>query len=90
MTTNDGDGFVKRDSIFFQIFQQSQCCYLICYPVAPENANTIGIAFASIVAVKGAEVCEIDGVFLPPGDQPGWLYYAEFSFGTVAFVMNGW
>ncbi len=76
MTTNDGHGFVKRDSIFFQIFQQSPMLLFDLLPGAPENANRY--RFAS-VAVKEPKF-EIDGVFLPPEDQPGVVYYAEVQF----------
>ncbi len=45
-------------------------------PGVPENANRY--RFAS-VAVKEPKF-EIDGVFLPPEDQPGVVYYAEVQF----------
>jgi predicted transposase/invertase (TIGR01784 family) len=69
-------GVVKRDSIFFQIFQQSPTLLFDLLPDAPENAARY--RFAS-VAVKEPKF-EIDGVFLPPDDQPGVVYYAEVQF----------
>jgi predicted transposase/invertase (TIGR01784 family) len=67
---------VKRDSIFFQIFQQSPMLLFDLLPGVPENADRY--RFAS-VAVKEPKF-EIDGVFLPPDDRPGVVYYAEVQF----------
>ena len=67
---------MKRDSIFFQIFQQSPTLLFDLLPGAPDNADRY--RFAS-VAVKEPKF-EIDGVFLPPDDQPGVVYYAEVQF----------
>ncbi len=69
-------GVVKRDSIFFQIFQQSPTLLFDLLPNVPENASRY--RFAS-VAVKEPKF-EIDGVFLPPEEQPGVVYYAEVQF----------
>ncbi len=67
---------MKRDSIFFQIFQQSPTLLFDLLPDAPKNADRY--RFAS-VAVKEPKF-EIDGVFLPPDHQPGVVYYAEVQF----------
>ena len=67
---------MKRDSIFFQIFQQSPTLLFDLLPGEPENAARY--RFAS-VAVKEPKF-EIDGVFLPPEDHPGVVYYAEVQF----------
>ena len=67
---------MKRDSIFFQIFQQSPTLLFDLLPDAPANADRY--RFAS-VAVKEPKF-EIDGVFLPPEGQPGVVYYAEVQF----------
>ncbi len=76
MPTRKEVGVVKRDSIFFQIFQQSPTLLFDLLPNVPENAERY--RFAS-VAVKEPKF-EIDGVFLPPEDQPGVVYYAEVQF----------
>jgi predicted transposase/invertase (TIGR01784 family) len=66
---------MKRDSIFFRLFQQSPTLLFELLPEAPRNANRY--RFDS-VAVKEPKF-EIDGVFLPPDDQPGVVYYTEFQ-----------
>ena len=65
---------MKRDSIFFRLFQQSPTLLFELLPEIPRNAERY--RFDS-VAVKEPKF-EIDGVFLPPDDQPGVVYYSEF------------
>lgn len=66
---------MKRDSIFFRLFQQSPSLLFELLPEVPVNANRY--RFDS-VAVKEPKF-EIDGVFLPPDDKPGVVYYGEFQ-----------
>lgn len=68
--------FMKRDSIFFRLFQQSPTLLFELLADAPENADRY--RFDS-VAVKEPKF-EIDGVFLPPDDKPGVVYYGEVQF----------
>jgi predicted transposase/invertase (TIGR01784 family) len=70
---------VKRDSIFFRLFQQSPTLLFELLPIVPDNADQY--RFDS-VAVKEPKF-EIDGVFLPPDDRPGIVYYAEVQFQKV-------
>jgi predicted transposase YdaD len=67
---------MKRDSIFFRLFQQSPTLLFELLPDAPENADRY--RFDS-VAVKEPKF-EIDGVFLSPDDKPGVVYYGEVQF----------
>ena len=66
---------MKRDSIFFRLFQQSPTLLFELLAETPENADRY--RFDS-VAVKEPKF-EIDGVFLPPDDKPGVVYYSEFQ-----------
>ena len=67
---------MKRDSIFFRLFQQSPTLLFELLAIVPENADRY--RFDS-VAVKEPKF-EIDGVFLPPDDKPGVVYYSEVQF----------
>ena len=67
---------MKRDSIFFRLFQQSPTLLFELLGETPENADRY--RFDS-VAVKEPKF-EIDGVFLPPDDKPGVVYYSEVQF----------
>jgi predicted transposase/invertase (TIGR01784 family) len=67
---------MRRDSIFYQLFQQSPVLLFDLLPVPPENAERY--RFDS-VAVKEPKF-EIDGVFLPPDDRPGVVYFCEVQF----------
>ena len=67
---------MKRDSIFFRLFQQSPTLLFELLGETPENAERY--RFDS-VAVKEPKF-EIDGVFLPPDDKPGVVYYGEVQF----------
>ncbi|WP_448562382.1 Rpn family recombination-promoting nuclease/putative transposase [Trichothermofontia sp.] len=68
---------MRRDSIFYQIFQQLPTLLADLLPDPP--ANAAHYRFAS-VAVKEPRF-EIDGVFLPPeGDRPGLVAFCEVQF----------
>ncbi|WP_448573686.1 DUF2887 domain-containing protein [Trichothermofontia sp.] len=67
----------RRDSLFYQIFQQ--CPALLADLLPDPPANAAAYHFAS-VAVKEPKF-EIDGVFLPPkGEQPGIICFCEAQF----------
>lgn len=67
--------FMRRDSIFYQLFQQFPPLLFQLLPTPPANADTY--RFDS-VAVKEPKF-EIDGVFLP--SQPdGIVYFCEVQF----------
>lgn len=68
---------MRRDSIFYQLFQQFPSLLFELLPRAPENASAY--RFDS-VAVKEPKF-EIDGVFLPPeSDRFGVVYFCEVQF----------
>ncbi|QYO64458.1 Rpn family recombination-promoting nuclease/putative transposase [Leptolyngbya sp. 7M] len=68
---------MRRDSIFYQIFQQIPSVLFELLPNAPINAQAY--RFDS-VAVKEPKF-EIDGVFLPPNTgTPGVVYFCEVQF----------
>jgi len=68
---------MRRDSIFYQIFQQAPTLLFELLESPPANAT--GYRFDS-VAVKEPKF-EIDGVFLPPdGAHPGVVYFCEVQF----------
>jgi predicted transposase/invertase (TIGR01784 family) len=68
---------MRRDSIFFRLFQQSPRLLFELLDQPPENASRY--RFDS-VAVKETKF-EIDGVFLPPdGEPPGTVYFCEVQF----------
>ena len=67
---------MRRDSIFYHLFQRSPSLLFDLIPDPPENANAY--RFDS-VAVKEPKF-EIDGVFLPPEDEPGVVYFVEVQF----------
>jgi predicted transposase/invertase (TIGR01784 family) len=68
---------MRRDSIFYKLFQQSPTLLFELLDAAPNNAA--GYRFES-VAVKEPKF-EIDGLFLPPEtDPPGTLFLAEVQF----------
>jgi predicted transposase/invertase (TIGR01784 family) len=65
---------MRRDSIFYRLFQQSPTLLFQLLETAPANADRY--RFDS-VAVKEPRF-EIDGVFLPPdGDVPGIIFFCE-------------
>ncbi|WP_066380428.1 Rpn family recombination-promoting nuclease/putative transposase [Anabaena sp. CA = ATCC 33047] len=68
---------MRRDSIFYQLFQQSPSLLFELLTNRPTNAEAY--RFDS-VAVKEAKF-EIDGVFLPPeNESPGVVYFCEVQF----------
>lgn len=68
---------MKRDSIFYKLFQQSPSALFQLLKTPPPNAEDY--SFDS-VAVKEPKF-EIDGVFLPPETgKPGTVYFCEVQF----------
>jgi predicted transposase/invertase (TIGR01784 family) len=68
---------MRRDSIFYQLFQQSPELLFELLDEPPANAGSY--RFDS-VAVKEPKF-EIDGVFLPPeSETPGVVYFCEVQF----------
>lgn len=68
---------MRRDSIFYQLFQQSPELLFELLDDPPTNAQSY--RFDS-VAVKEPKF-EIDGVFLPPeSETPGVVYFCEVQF----------
>ncbi len=67
---------MKRDTIFYKLFQQSPTAIFELLPNAPANASSY--RFDS-VAVKEPKF-EIDGVFLPPEDEKGIVFFCEVQF----------
>ena len=67
---------MRRDSIFYKLFQQSPTTLFELVPNPPANAEAY--RFDS-VAVKEPKF-EIDGVFLPPESTPGTVYFCEVQF----------
>jgi predicted transposase/invertase (TIGR01784 family) len=69
--------FIRRDSIFYALFQRSPSLLFELLNVAPDSVNQY--RFES-VAVKEPKF-EIDGVFLPPpSETPGVVYFCEVQF----------
>lgn len=68
---------MRRDSIFYKLFQQSPSLLFDLLATPPANAS--GYRFDS-VAVKEPKF-EIDGVFLPPEtENAGIIYFCEVQF----------
>ena len=67
---------MKRDSIFYKLFAQSPTLLFELIADSPENAASY--RFDSI-AIKEPRF-EIDGVFLPPTDSAGTVYFCEVQF----------
>lgn len=68
---------MRRDSLFYRLFQQSPNLLFDLLPTPPSNASAY--RFDS-VAVKEPKF-EIDGVFLPPEDsESGTVYFCEVQF----------
>jgi len=68
---------MKRDHIFFKIFQQNPSLLFEFVDQKPPEANNY--RFES-VTVKETQF-QIDGVFLPPANaSPKIAYFAEFQF----------
>ena len=68
---------MRRDSIFYKIFQQSPTLLFDLLANPPKNSSAYRF---DCVAVKEAKF-EIDGVFLPPNTgAPGIIYFCEVQF----------
>lgn len=68
---------MRRDSIFYKLFQQYPALLFELLTNQPENASEY--TFDS-VAVKETKF-EIDGVFVPPeNESPGVVYFVEVQF----------
>lgn len=68
---------MRRDSIFYKLFQQSPTLLFDLLETPPANAS--GYRFDS-VAIKEPKF-EIDGVFLPPDtENAGIIYFCEVQF----------
>jgi predicted transposase/invertase (TIGR01784 family) len=67
---------MRRDPIFYQMFQRSPQLLFDLIGDRPDNAADY--RFDS-VAVKEPKF-EIDGVFLPPESEPGTVYFCEVQF----------
>lgn len=67
---------MRRDPIFYQMFQRSTS--LLFDLIGERPTNAIDYRFDS-VAVKEPKF-EIDGVFLPPESEPGIVYFCEVQF----------
>ena len=67
---------MRRDSIFYKLFQQFPRLVFELLPESPLNAQQY--RFDS-VAVKEPKF-EIDGVFLQPDAYPGVVYFCEVQF----------
>ena len=69
--------FMRRDTIFYQLFKRSPTLLFELLEASPDRASEY--RFDS-VAVKEPKF-EIDGVFLPPeGGDPGVVYFCEVQF----------
>ncbi|MBN3907142.1 MAG: DUF2887 domain-containing protein [Nostoc sp. NMS1] len=72
---------MRRDSIFYKLFQQSPTLLFELLTNPPTNANAY--QFDS-VAVKEPKF-EIDGVFLlPESETPGVVYFCEERLGELS------
>jgi predicted transposase/invertase (TIGR01784 family) len=68
---------MRRDSIFYRLFQQFPALLFDLLEHPPANATTYSF---DAVAVKEPKF-EIDGVFLPPASEPpGVVYFCEVQF----------
>jgi predicted transposase/invertase (TIGR01784 family) len=69
--------FMRRDSIFYKLFQQSPSLVFELLTNPPKNAGSYRF---DCVAVKEPKF-EIDGVFLPPENEgAGVVYFCEVQF----------
>lgn len=67
---------MRRDPIFYQMFQRSPQLLFDLIGTRPDNAEEYRF---DCVAVKEPKF-EIDGVFLPPDSEPGTIYFCEVQF----------
>jgi predicted transposase/invertase (TIGR01784 family) len=76
---------VRRDAIFYQIFQRFPSLLFTLLEHPPEQAR--GYRFESIEVKE--PTFRIDGVFLPPEDaSPRTVYFAEFQFQPDEFLYD--
>lgn len=66
---------MRRDTIYYRLFQQSPSLLFELLNSAPANAKEYRF---NSVSVK-EPTFEIDGVFLPPVSSSGIIYFAEFQ-----------
>jgi predicted transposase/invertase (TIGR01784 family) len=72
-----GECFVRRDAIFYQIFQRFPSLLFTLLEHPPEQAR--GYRFESVEVKE--PTFRIDGVFLPPADAfPKIVFFAEYQF----------
>lgn len=68
---------MRRDSIFYKIFQQYPALLFELLANSPENASQYRFDSVSIKEPR----FEIDGVFLPPeNENAGTVYFCEVQF----------
>jgi predicted transposase YdaD len=66
---------MRRDTIFYQLFQQSPTLLFELLPQPPARANEY--VFEAIEVKETA--FRMDGVFVPP-DRSGIIYFCEVQF----------
>ena len=70
---------MRRDSIFYKLFQQYPPLLFELLTNPPENASEYTFDSKAVKETK----FEIDGVFVPPeNDSPGVVYFVEVQFQT--------
>jgi predicted transposase/invertase (TIGR01784 family) len=67
---------MRRDSIFFQLFQQFPTLLFELVDDPPENADRYRFDSVGVKETK----FEIDGVFLPPSGRKGVVFFSEVQF----------
>jgi predicted transposase YdaD len=75
---------MRRDTIFYQLFQQSPTLLFELLPQPPERAAQY--IFEAIEVKETA--FRMDGVFLPP-DPTGIVYFGEVQFQKDELHTNG-
>jgi predicted transposase/invertase (TIGR01784 family) len=67
---------MRRDSIFFRLFQQFPTLLFELVDDPPENADRYRFDSVGVKETK----FEIDGVFLPPSGRKGVVFFSEVQF----------
>jgi predicted transposase/invertase (TIGR01784 family) len=67
---------MRRDSIFFRLFQQFPALLFELLEQPPDDASRYRFDSVGVKETK----FEIDGVFLPPAGKPGTVYFCEVQF----------
>nr|WP_263975212.1 Rpn family recombination-promoting nuclease/putative transposase [Leptolyngbya sp. 7M] len=67
---------MRRDSIFYKLFQQSSSLLFELLSEPPANAQAYGFDSVTVKEPK----FEINGVFLPPEGEVGTVYFCEVQF----------